>query len=437
LICSKGQAQRGWIVFEFDEADEDGSMNIVVQKYGGTSVGDIEKIKRVANRILKMEATGAQMVVVVSAMGHTTDHLVEMAKAITSRPSRREMDMLLSTGEQVSIALLSMAIEEQGGQAISMTGLQSGIVTDSNHSRAKIQQIKAQRVLKQLRAGKVVIVAGFQGVSGSNEITTLGRGGSDTTAAALAVALKAQRCEIYTDVDGVYTTDPNLVADARKLDYISYEEMVELAGAGAQVLHPRSVEIAMKFGVPVYVLPSYSEAPGTIVMEGKKLEQVVITGVTGNNNIAKLAIRAVPDQPGVAAQIFSALGEKGINIRLIIQSVAAEGHNDISLVVNRDMAQSALEVLEKQKKRLKAKDIICHDGLAEVSIVGSGIASTPGVAARMFRTLARLKINIDSISSSEVRVVCIIEEKHLKEAIKALHQEFKLEKVSRGLARKS
>lgn len=436
MIWSKGPEQSGWIVFEFDEADEDGTMNIVVQKYGGTSVGDIEKIKRVANRILMMESTGARMVVVVSAMGHTTDHLVEMAKAITSRPSRREMDMLLSTGEQVSIALLSMAIEELGGKAISMTGLQSGIVTDSNHSRAKIQQIKTQRVLKQLKAGKVVIVAGFQGVSGSNEITTLGRGGSDTTAAALAVALKAQRCEIYTDVDGVYTADPNLVADAQKLDYISYEEMVELAGAGAQVLHPRSVEIAMKFGVPVYVLPSYSEAPGTIVMEGKKLEQVVITGVTGNKNIAKLAIRAVPDQPGVAAQIFSALGEKGINIRLIIQSVAAEGHNDISLVVNRDMAQSALEVLERQKKRLKAKDIICHDGLAEVSIVGSGIASTPGVAARMFRTLARLKINIDSISSSEVRVVCIIEENHLKEAIKALHQEFKLEKVSRGLVRK-
>ncbi len=410
-------------------------MNIVVQKYGGTSVGDIGKIKRVASRILKMEATGARMVVVVSAMGHTTDHLVDMAKAIASKPSRREMDMLLSTGEQVSIALLSMAIEEQGGKAISMTGLQSGIVTDSNYSRARIQKIHAEKILKHLKNGKVVIVAGFQGVSGENEITTLGRGGSDTTASALAVALKAHHCEIYTDVDGVFTSDPNLVPRAKKLDYISYQEMVEMAGAGAQVLHPRSVEIAMKYGVPVYVLPSYSESAGTIVMEGKKLEQVVITGVTGNKNIAKLAIREVPDRPGVAAQVFTALGEKGINIRLIIQSVAAAGHNDISLVVNRDMAHHALEVLEKQKKNLKAKEIVCHQRLAEVSIVGSGIASTPGVAARMFRTLAKLKINIDLISSSEVRIACIIDEKNLNDAIKALHREFKLEKASRGLAK--
>jgi aspartate kinase len=410
-------------------------MNIVVQKYGGTSVGDIEKIKRVAGRILRMETSGTRMVVVVSAMGHTTDHLVEMARAITHKPSRREMDMLLSTGEQVSIALLSMAIEEQGGKAISMTGLQSGIVTDSNYSRAKIQKIHAGRILEHLKAERVVIVAGFQGVSEGFEITTLGRGGSDTTASALAVALKANRCEIYTDVNGVFTADPNLVPAARRLDYISYEEMVELAGAGAQVLHPRSVEIAMRYGVPVHVLPSYSEETGTIVMEGKKLEQVVITGVTGNKNIAKLAIRRVPDQPGVAAQVFSALGEKGINIRLIIQSVAEEGHNDISLVVNRDMAHQALEVLEKQKKRLKAKDIVSHGGLSEVSIVGSGIASTPGVAARMFRTLAKLQINIDLISSSEVRVACIIDEKRLNEAIKALHQEFKLEKLQRGLAR--
>jgi aspartate kinase len=390
---------------------------------------------RVAGRILRMEASGARMVVVVSAMGHTTDHLVEMARSITHKPSRREMDMLLSTGEQVSIALLSMAIEEQGGKAISMTGLQSGIVTDSNYSRAKIQKIHTGRILEHLKADRVVIVAGFQGVSAGFEITTLGRGGSDTTASALAVALKAKRCEIYTDVNGVYTTDPNLVSAARKLEYISYEEMVELAGAGAQVLHPRSVEIAMKYGVPVHVLPSYSEESGTIVMEGKKLEQVVITGVTGNKNIAKLAIRRVPDQPGVAAQIFSALGEKGINIRLIIQSVAEDGHNDISLVVNRDMAHQALEVLEKQKKRLKAKDIVSHGGLAEVSIVGSGIASTPGVAARMFRALAKLKINIDLISSSEVRVACIIDEERLNDAIKALHQQFKLEKLQRGLAR--
>jgi aspartate kinase len=249
----------------------------------------------------------------------------------------------------------------------------------------------------------------------------------------LAVALKARRCEIYTDVDGVYTADPNLVPQAKKLDYISYEEMVELAGAGAQVLHPRSVEIARKYRVPVHVLPSYSAAPGTIVMEGKKLEQVVITGVTGNKNIAKVAICGVPDRPGVAAQVFSALSEKGINIRLIIQSVAENGINDISLVVNRDMVQNAVEVLEKQKKNLKAREIVSHQQLSEVSIIGSGIASTPGVAARMFRTLARLKINIDLISSSEVRIACIIDEKHLSKAIRALHEEFHLEKLQRGL----
>ena len=411
-------------------------MNIVVQKYGGTSVGTIEKIKKVADRILREQSGGARMVVVVSAMGHTTDQLVDLARSITKKPSRREMDMLLSTGEQISIALLSMAIQEYGAKAISMTGLQSGIRTDSNYSMAKIQGINTARIMSHLDEKKVVIVAGFQGVSDGDEITTLGRGGSDTTAAALAVSLKAKCCEIYTDVDGVYTTDPNLVPEAKKLDYISYEEMVELAGAGAQVLHPRSVEIGMKFGVPIAVRPSYSEAPGTIVTEAAKLENVVITGVTANKNIAKVAIRGIPDRPGVAAQIFTALGSKGINIRLIIQSVAENGLNDISLVVSREFVRQALEVLEKQKKNLKARDIVHHEKLAEVSIVGSGIASTPGVAARMFRTLAGNKINIDLISSSEVRITCVIDEKHTSAAIRALHQEFRLEKLQRGILKR-
>ena len=410
-------------------------MNIVVQKYGGTSVGDTTKIKRVADRILRAKATGAHMVVVVSAMGHTTDRLVKLARGITHRPSRREMDMLLSTGEQISIALLSMAIQERGAKAISMTGLQSGIITDSNHSMAKIKTINTASLLSHLREDKVVIVAGFQGVSDGYEITTLGRGGSDTTASALAVALRANRCEIYTDVDGVYTTDPNLVPEARKLDYISYEEMVELAGAGAQVLHPRSVEIAMKFRVPIQVRPSYSDQPGTMVMEARKLENVVITGVTGNKNIAKVAIRGIPDRPGVAAQIFSALGSHGINVRLIIQSIAENGLNDISLVVAREFIKSAIEVLERQKTSLKARDIVYHDKLAEVSIVGSGIAGTPGVAARMFRTLAKKNINIELISSSEVRITCVIDEKQTSEAIAALHQEFRLERLERGLVK--
>ena len=376
------------------------------------------------------------MAVVVSAMGHTTDRLVNLARAITRKPSRREMDMLLSTGEQISIALLSMAIQERGAKAISMTGMQCGIITDSNYSMAKIKKINTESLLSHLREDKVVIVAGFQGVSNGSEITTLGRGGSDTTASALAVALRARCCEIYTDVDGVFTTDPNVVPEARKLDYISYEEMVELAGAGAQVLHPRSVEIAMKHGVPIHVRPSYSDAPGTIVMEGKKLENVVITGVTGNKNIAKVAIRGIPDRPGVAAQIFSALGSQGINIRLIIQSIAENGLNDISLVVAREFVKSAVEVLEKQKAGLKAKDIVYHDKLAEVSIVGSGIASTPGVAARMFRALAKKHINIELISSSEVRITCVIDEKKTAEAIPALHREFRLERLERGLAKR-
>ena len=410
-------------------------MNIIVQKYGGTSVGTIDKIKSVADRILKTKAGGAQMAVVVSAMGHTTDQLVDLARAITNKPSRREMDMLLSTGEQVSIALLSMAIQEQGGKAISMTGMQSGIITDSNYSMARIREVNAQRVLSHLRDGKVVIVAGFQGVSEDSEITTLGRGGSDTTASALAVALKAKCCEIYTDVNGVYTTDPNLVLQAKKLDYISYEEMVELAGAGAQVLHPRSIEIAMKYDVPIHVRPSYSDEPGTIVMEASKLEKVVITGVTANKNIAKVAIRGIPDRPGVAAQIFSALAHKGINIRLIIQSIADNGLNDISLVVSKEYVHSAVEALDRQKKSLKARDIVFHDHLAEVSVVGSGIASTPGVAARMFKSLARQGVNIELISTSEVRITCVIDQKKTTEAIRALHAEFKLEKLRRGLAR--
>jgi len=410
-------------------------MKIVVQKFGGTSVGTTEKIKAVADRILKTRSAGSSIVVVVSAMGHTTDRLVNLARAVTQKPSRREMDMLLSTGEQVSIALLSMAIQERGARAISMTGLQSGIITDSNYSMAKIQSIDTKTIVDQLLKDHVVIVAGFQGVSNGMEITTLGRGGSDTTASALAVALKADCCEIYTDVNGVYTADPNLVPHARKLDYISYQEMVELAGAGAQVLHPRSVEIAMKFSVPIAVRPSFSAASGTIVMEGSELENVVITGVTGNKKIAKVAIRGIPDRPGVAAQIFSALGAKGINIRLIIQSVAQGGLNDISLVVNREFLRQAAEVLEKQKATLKARDIVHHEKLAEVSIVGSGIASTPGVAARLFKTLAKQKINIDLISSSEVRITCVIDENRTADAIRALHQEFKLEKLRRGIAK--
>jgi len=408
-------------------------MDIIVQKYGGTSVGDVKRIKRVARRILSSHQRGTFLVVVVSAMGQATDRLIRLTRAITANPSQREMDMLLSTGEQVSIALLSMALHELGVAAVSMTGMQSGIITDNRYSMAKIKGVKSAPLLSQLKLGKVVIVAGFQGVGSGKQITTLGRGGSDTSATALAVALGARCCEIYTDVDGVFTTDPSMVPGARKLDFISYEEMVELAGAGASVLHPRSVEIAMKYQVPLVVLPSYTEGGGTVVTEGKKLEKVVITGMTANRNIAKVGIRGIPDRPGIAARVFSALGRHGINIRLIIQSMAEDGRNDISLVVNQEYVKSAVEVLQKQKSLLRAKEIVHQTHFAEVSIVGSGIASTPGVGARMFRTLAKEKINIELISSSEVRITCVIEERKAVTALRALHKEFRLEKLQRRI----
>jgi aspartate kinase len=406
-------------------------MDIVVQKYGGTSVGTTEKIQRVAERVLGLEASGTAVVAVVSAMSNTTDQLIEMARRITPHPPHREMDMLLSTGEQVSISLLSMAIHERGGRAISMTGLQSGIITDSRHSEAKIREIKTHRILKPLKEGKVVIVAGFQGVSRGVEITTLGRGGSDTTAAALAAALKAKNCEIYTDVDGVYTADPDLVPDAVKLDYISYEEMLELAGSGAQVLHPRAVEIGMKFALPLKVKPAHSFGSGTTVLEGNMLETVVITGVTADKDMAKIAIQKVPDRPGVAAKLFGALAREGINVHLIIQSIGEGNVTDITIVLKREYMEKSVEVLRRLSQQLKAQGVIYDANMAEVSIVGSGMYSTPGVAARMFRALARKNINIELISTSHIRISCVINKRHVREAVRAIHEEFKLNKLVR------
>jgi aspartate kinase len=408
-------------------------MDIIVQKYGGTSVGTPEKIKRVAKRVLQSRASGSGVVVVVSAMGDTTDHLIEMASHITKHPTRRELDMLLSTGEQISIALLSMAIEELGGRAISMTGLQSGIMTDSNYTEAKITQIKTDRIVRQLACGKIAIVAGFQGVSRGSEITTLGRGGSDTTAAALAAALGARVCEIYTDVAGVYTADPNIIRDAVKLDYISYEEMLELAGFGAQVLHPRAVEIAKNFRIPMQVRSSYSDAPGTEILEEKKVEKVAVTGITANKNVAKIAIQKVPDRPGIAAQMFDALGKAGINVRLIIQSIGEGKVNDVTIVVDRKYAGRAVAVLENIKNRTGARGVIHDSALAEVSIVGSGISTTARVPARMFRALAKKKINIELISTSAIRITCVVERPRADEAMQALHDEFDLGRLARRL----
>ncbi len=405
----------------------------MVQKFGGTSLSTPQKIKKVAQQILERQKTGASIVVVVSAVGDTTDRLVQMAQEITNDPHQREIDMLLSTGEQASSALLSMAIQDRGGKAVSLTGFQSGIITDNQHSRAKIKKIKVNRILKLLHDSHIVIIAGFQGVGSGAEITTLGRGGSDTTGTALAAALQAERCEIYTDVDGVYTANPNIVPDAVKLDYISYEEMLELAGSGTGVLHPRSVEIAMKFGIPLSVRPAHTPGIGTTVIEGKMLEEATITGVTADKDIAKVTIHQVPDSPGMASKVFGAISRSEINIRLIIQGVSDGKLSDIAMLVTRNDTKKLVSVLEKLAPGIKAERVSSVSDMAEVSIVGSGIASTSGVAAKMFNTLAKNKINIDLISSSHIRVACVINEKQADTAVRELHKVFKLEKLNRRM----
>ncbi|MBI4483977.1 MAG: aspartate kinase [Acidobacteria bacterium] len=408
-------------------------MRVIVQKYGGTSVGTPERIRAVAERVRRTRDRGRQVAVVVSAMGQTTDDLLRLAHQVSDQPPQRELDMLLSTGEQVSIALLAMALEALGVPAISLTGLQSGIITDDHHSGARIRSIKKERVERHLRDGRVAIVAGFQGVSNGYEITTLGRGGSDTTAAALAAALGAEACEIFTDVPGVFTADPRIVPRATKLDCISYEEMLELAGAGAQVLHPRSVEVAKNYRVPLWVLSGFEERSGTLVWEAKKLEKVVVTGATLNKGIAKVAICGVPDRPGVAARVFGALAREGINVRLIIQSVGQEKVTDISLVIGRSFLKQAVKILEGLRAGLKAREIQSDGSVAEVSIVGSGVAGTAGVASRMFRALARRRINIQLISSSEIRIACIVDAASGERALRAVHDEFQLYRLRRRL----
>jgi len=406
-------------------------MKIIVQKYGGSSIGTPGKIMKVARRILELEERGKAIAVVVSAMGSSTDRLIEMAEEISSNPSHRELDMLMSTGEQVSIALLSMAINDLGGSAVSLTGAQSGIVTDGNHRNAKIKKVNIQRIMNLLQEGTVVIVAGFQGISSQSEITTLGRGGSDTTAAALAAALNAESCEILTDVEGVYTSDPNIIKNATKLNYISYEEMLEFAGSGAKVLHPRAIEIAMKFGIPLEVKPAHSPGNGTTIVEEKMLETVAVTGVTVDKNIAKIAIRKVPDTPGIAAKIFSAISKSGINIRLIIQGVSDGNYSDITMLSDKEDMENVVKVLEEICSKVNAGGVIYDDGMAEVSIVGSGIAKSTEVAAKIFKTLSDNNINIDSISTSHIRIACVIDQQKVKKAVKAIHKAFNLEKLVR------
>jgi len=405
-------------------------MALIVQKYGGTSVGTTARIKRVAKRIVETRKKGNQVVVVVSAMGKTTDKLIELAKKITPNPKGRELDMLMATGEQASSALLAMAIHDLGEEAISLTGPQVGILTDSAHTKAKILKINTKRIWEELRKGNIVIVAGFQGADYQNNITTLGRGGSDTTAVALAAALKADICEIYTDVEGVYTADPRIVPEARKIDVITYEEMLELAGAGAKVLQSRAVEFASKYNVKIHVKSSFSKKEGTVVMkEVKSMEDVLVRGVALSKNQAKISIDGVPDVPGTAAKIFTALANENINIDLIVQGAPdAEGKSEITFTVSRDEADKAVEIMEKVKEELGAKRVTCDKEVAKVSIVGVGMRTHPGVAARMFSALAKENINIELISTSEILISCLVREKEGEKAVKILHKEFELEK---------
>ena len=405
---------------------------VKVKKYGGTSVGSVEHIRRVAQDLVSEHQRGIPQLVVVSAMAKTTDQLMSMAFQVTRRPRARELDMLLTTGEQVSISLLAMAVHDLGVNATALTGAQCGIMTDGNFARARIQNIETDKLKRLLAEKNIVIVAGFQGITRDHEITTLGRGGSDTTATALAAALKSPVCEIYTDVDGVFTADPRLVPDAQLLSFISYEEMLECAASGSTVLHPRSVELAKNFDIPLEVRSSLHQRNGTTIVREEVLEKVAITGVTGDAKIARVALTQVKDVPGVAAKIAQRLSEAGIAIRLIIQGIRHDETNDFSLIISEEDAEQAQSLLEEVARKVGAQKVRVNTGVAKVSVIGSGVASNPGVAAGMFRALADQDINIELISSSEVRIACIIQQDKLESAIQAIHKEFNLANLQRN-----
>ncbi|HHW13773.1 MAG TPA: aspartate kinase [Firmicutes bacterium] len=411
-------------------------MRIVVVKFGGSSVATPERIKRVAARIVQTKAEGVSVVAVVSAMGDTTDELLALARQVTDRPPTRELDMLLATGEQQSIALLAMAIQALGEPVISLTGAQGGITTDSVHTKAKIESINGERILEELERGRIVIVAGFQGITRDEEITTLGRGGSDTTAVALAAALKAERCEIFTDVDGVYTADPRLVPSASKLAAISYGEMLEMASSGAVVLQPRAVELAAQYGVVLEVRSSFNGSRGTLVREASEMleKEMYVSGVTHDCNVAKVVLIDVPDRPGGAHRVFSALARERINVDMIVQSTKAEKTTDLLFTVSRDDLQRTAEVVEEVSKELGAKGVLTDLSVAKVSVVGAGMVSNPGVAALMFEALAERGINIQVISTSEIRISCLIEAERIGEAANAIHAKFGLDRLAQGEA---
>jgi len=402
-------------------------MKILVQKFGGSSVADVERIKRVAQRVVSYRKKGFSPVVVVSALGDTTDDLIALSEQITDEPSAREMDMLLSTGEQISCALLAMAIEKLRVRAISFTGAQVGIQTDKTHTKAKILDISGDRIRQALHEGKIVIVAGFQGVNANQDITTLGRGGSDLTAVALAKALRADLCEIYTDVEGVYTTDPRIVAKAKKLKSITYDEMLEMASLGAQVMQARSIEVAKKFDIPIHVRSSFNQEEGTMILkEADKMEDFVISGVTLNRNEAKITICDVLDKPGIAAKLFKEIAKNGVNVDTIVQNVSRTGTTDVSFTIPLADLSKTKGLMKSFTKKIKAGRVIEDKDIARVSIVGVGMKTHTGVAAKMFEALAEKKINIDMITTSEISISCIIKKTNAEKAVRSIHAKFGL-----------
>ncbi|MGD2065247.1 MAG: aspartate kinase [Dehalococcoidia bacterium] len=403
-------------------------MALIVQKYGGSSVADAEKIKNVARRITTAKEEGNQVVVVVSAMGHTTDNLIKLAYQVNEQPGDRELDVLLSTGEIVTSTLLALALESLGCKAVSLTGAQAGIQTDSTYSRARILRIDTKRVVGELEKGNIVIVAGFQGVTQEMDITTLGRGGSDTTAVALAASLNAEACQIYTDVEGVYTADPHLIPGARKLKDIGYEEMLELASYGARLMHYRAVELGQLYNVPILVASSFSDSPGTIICKEASMEvKNKARGIAYDTNVSKVTVVGVPDHPGIAAAIFEPLARANISVDTIVQNASINNITDLTFTVTRSDLLKAMSIVEPVVKSVGGKQCVTDSTLAKVSVVGTGMQNTPGYAARMFRTLHEQGINIQLITTSEIRITCIISENRVKDAVQALHQAFELE----------
>ncbi|AAO55362.1 aspartate kinase [Pseudomonas syringae pv. tomato] len=409
-------------------------MALIVQKFGGTSVGSVERIEQVADKVKKFREAGDDLVVVLSAMSGETNRLIELARQISDQPVPRELDVIVSTGEQVTIALLAMALMKRGVPAVSYTGNQVRILTDSAHNKARILQIDDQKIRSDLKAGRVVVVAGFQGVDEHGNITTLGRGGSDTTGVALAAALKADECQIYTDVDGVYTTDPRVVSQAQRLDKITFEEMLEMASLGSKVLQIRAVEFAGKYNVPLRVLHSFKEGPGTLITidEEESMEQPIISGIAFNRDEAKLTIRGVPDTPGVAFKILGPISAANIEVDMIVQNVSHDNTTDFTFTIHRNDYQAALQVLETTAREISAREVSGDTKIAKVSIVGVGMRSHAGVASRMFEALAKESINIQMISTSEIKVSVVIEEKYLELAVRALHTAFELDAPRQG-----